>query len=119
MALRSLVQLRGFFELVPAGSKSIRPSDLQNLTPPSYEWQGVLTSGANTIAVPTNAYGAIIIFDPTSTVAKTVVGVDTDTGIPVAPDAWSCLSFPSTPPTNLLITCGAADTGKTTGIVFF
>jgi hypothetical protein len=37
----------------------------------------------------------------------------------VAPDAWSCISFPSTPPSNFLITCGAADTGKNSGIIFF
>ena len=126
MATRSLVQLRGFFESLAGGSKSLALADLQNNFPPGYEQQVVLASGPNTIVVPTVAtivnsiLGVIVIFQPTSTVAKTIKGVTGDTGIRVNAAGWNVLSFdPANLPTQLVITAGAADTGKSTQIIFF
>lgn len=122
MATRSLVQLRGFFESLPGGSKDISPVDLQNNIPPGVETQLVLVSGANTIAVPTinSCAGAILVFDSTSTVAKTLQGDPADTGLKLDPDGWNVVSFdPTDLPTNIVITAGAADTGKTSSVIFF
>jgi len=120
MALRSLVQLRGFFDLIPGGSKNINPSDLQNNDPPSVETQLVLANGANTITVPAKAEGALIIFDSTSTVVKTLKGLTGDTGIVVRPNAWCVLTFDTTSPiASFVIDASTADTGKYTNIVFF
>ncbi len=120
MALRSLIQLRGFFELIPGGSKNINVSDLQNNDPPSVETQVVLADGANTITVPSKAEGVIISFDPASTKVKTLKGVDGDTGIALRLNGWNVLTFNVTsPPANFVIDSTGADTDKTTTIIFF
>jgi hypothetical protein len=119
MALRSLIQLRGFLEGLPGGSLNICPTDLQNNTPPSFTIQDILANGDNTIVVPALADGCIIIFDPTSVVTKKIKGVGGDTGIVVSKDKWMVLTFDATPPTNFIINCSAADTGKYTTIIFF
>lgn len=122
MATRSLVQLRGLFESLPGGSKNISPPDMQNNSPPGVETQLVLASGLNTVNLPavSTVAGAIIVFDSTSTVAKTILGAAADTGLRADPSKWTVLTFdPAALPTNFIITAGAADTGKTTSIIFF
>lgn len=122
MTTRSLVQLRGFFEELPGGGKSISPPDLQNNVPPGVETQLVLTTGANTIVVPTinSVAGAIIVFDPESSVDKTIQGVPGDVGLPLDPNGWCVIPFdPTNYPANIVLTCGGADTGKTTSVIFF
>lgn len=121
MAKRSLVQLRGFFESLPGGSRDIYPPDISNLIPPTEVKQFVLTTGANTIVVPVvnSCVGAIVIFDPTSTVAKTVQGVAGDTGLRLNPGTWNVLSLdPANLPTNIIITSAAND-GLITDVIFF
>ena len=107
--IRSLVQLRGFIELVQGGSEYFNPPDLENNNPPSSKYYVNLTTGANTVNCPANAYGAIIICDPNSTVAKTVAGAVADTGIPINPSGWCFLNFPSVPPTHFVISAAAQD----------
>lgn len=119
MALRSLVQLRGFIESLPGGSKNISPTDIQNNTPPSFEIQDVLAAGDNTIIVPANAYGCIIIFDPTSTTVKKLKGVAGDTGVVLAKNKWNVITFDAVPITDFLINSSVADTDKTTTVIFF
>jgi len=119
MATRSLIQLRGFIESLPGGSKNIVPADIQNTTPPEAETQLILASGANTVVIPALARGAVIVFDSTSTVTKTLKGVTGDTGILIRKDSWHVLGFDSPAPADFVITASAADTGKYTRIVWF
>lgn len=120
MSTRSVVQLRGFFEDIPSGSKSIGPADLQNNTPTVAETIVTLASGDNTITVPVSTtLGAIIIFDSTSTTAKKIKGVGGDTGITVTKTKWFVLTFDSPAPANFIINSSAADTGLYTKIIFF
>lgn len=119
MALRSLIQLRGLIESIPGGSKNIAPTDLQNTTPPSYEIQDELAAGDNTILVPANADGCVIIFDPTSTTVKRIAGDPGDIGVILAKTKWNVITFDTVPPASFLIKSNANDTGKTTTIIFF
>jgi len=119
MALRSLLSLRGLIESLPGGDVNIHPPDMQNNTPPQFSLQDVLANGDNTILVPANADGCVIIFDPTSTVVKTLKGIAGDTGIILAKNKWNVITFDTVPITDFIINCGAADTGKTTTIIFF
>ena len=119
MALRSFVQLNGLFEGLPGGSKNIHPPDLTNTTPPSFELQDELANGDNTILVPANADGCIIIFDTTSTTVKKLKGAAGDTGIVLSKNKWHVLTFDTTPPTDFILNSAGADTGKTTTVVFF
>ena len=119
MALRSLVQLRGFFELLPGGSKNINVSDLQNNTPPSEEVQLILLLGDNTITVPALAAGCIIVFDSTSVTTKTLKGAAGDTGIILAPTQWSVLTFTPAGITDFIINSSAEDNSLYTTIIFF
>lgn len=123
MTTRSLVQLRGLFEDLPGGSKAISPPDIQNNIPPDYAVQLVLTSGLNTISIPStigSIQGALVVFDPNSTVAKTVLGSAGDSGIPLDPNGWNVLTFdPTNLPSQIIITAGAADTGKVSSVILF
>lgn len=119
MALRSLIQLRGLLEGLPAGSINIAPTDIQNNTPPSFTLQDTMASGDNTILVPAKAYGCIIIFDATSTTVKKIKGVAGDTGIVLAKTKWNVLTFDTTPPASFIINSSALDTGKLTTVIFF
>lgn len=119
MALRSLIQLRGLLEGLPSGSKNIYPADMQNNTPPNWELQSELANGDNTVLVPAIADGCIIIFDPTSTTVKSLKGVGGDTGVVLAKNKWNVITFDTTPVVSFIINSGAADTGKTTTIIFF
>lgn len=119
MALRSLIQLRGLLEGLPSGSMNISPTDVQNNTPPEFTAQSTLTIGDNLVIVPANAYGAIIIFDPTSTTVKTLKGAALDTGIILAKTGWNVIRFDTVPVVGFIINSSAADTGKKTTIIFF
>ncbi len=119
MALRSLIQLRGLLEGLPGGSINIAPTDIQNNTPPQETLQDILASGDNTIPIPANAVGCVMIFDPTSTIVKKLKGVGGDTGIIIGKNKWHVLSFDSPPPASFIINCAAIDTGKYSTIIFF
>jgi len=119
MALRSLIQLRGYIESLAGGSKNIVPADITNATPPEAETELVLASGDNTITIPALADGCIIIFASTSTTTKTLKGVGGDTGIAVTKNSWLVLTFHTTPPANFIINSSAVDTGLYTRIIFF
>lgn len=116
---KATIQLRGFFEDLISGSKSISPADLVHTTPPLAETQLVLASGDNTITVPSTAVGCIILFDPTSTAIKKLKGAGGDTGIIVSRQLWIVLTFDTTPIANFIINSSVVDTGKTTTVVFF
>ncbi len=121
MALRSLIQLRGLLESLPGGSKNIYPPDIQNNTPPSFELQDYMQPGDNTIIVPVNAIGCIIIFDPASTVHKVLKGIIGDTGFELAKNKWNVITFPTPPPVDFIISLGGGDSADTkiTTIIFF
>ena len=120
MALRSLMMLRGLIEGTPGGSKNIVPADMQNNTPPLVEIQLELANGDNLIAVPGNADGCVIIFDPTSVIVKYLKGPLLDTGIPLGRNKWNVITFDGTVPfVAFYINAVGADAGKTTTIIFF
>lgn len=119
MPARSQIDLRGLFESLPSGSRSIAPTSLVNSDAPYGVTQITLASGDNTITIPTKATGCIIAFDPTSTTVKTLKGVGGDTGVVLAKAKWNVITFDSTPPANFIINSGAADTSKLTEIMFF
>lgn len=119
MATRSLVSLRGFIEGISSGVVGINPTDIQNNTPPQFILQDILANGDNQVIVPALAKGVVIIFDPTSTVVKTLKGIVGDTGIVLAKNSWNVLTFDTVPPVDFYINCTGADTGKYTTILFF
>lgn len=119
MAISATVQLRGFFSGLGIGSRSISPTDLTDTTSPAQVTQITLASGDNTIAVPSTADGCIIIFDSSSTTVKTLKGAAGDTGIVLSKTKWNVITFDTTPPANIIINSGAADTSKVTEITFF
>jgi hypothetical protein len=119
MATRSLIQLRGFIESLPGGSKNIAPIDISNTTPPEAETQVVLGNGDNTITIPALTRGCVIIFDSTSIVTKTLKGNAADTGVLLRKDSWHVLGFDSPAPASFIITTSGADTAKYTRIIFF
>jgi hypothetical protein len=77
-----------------------------------------LASGANTITVPTNAAGCVIIPPSGNTQTLTLKGVTGDTGIALSKTNPFMLAFDSTPPASFVITAGALTTGIT-AIIFF
>lgn len=119
MALRSLISLRGFIESLPGGTVNINPTDMQNATPPQFSLQDELATGDNTVIVPANADGVVIIFDSTSTTVKKLKGAAGDTGVILAKNKWNVITFDTTPITDFIINSAGADTGKTTTFVFF
>lgn len=119
MPTRSLIGIRGYIEGLVGGYKSLNPADLQNNNPPEHEYEVVLGSALNTIAVPGQARGVIIIPAATSTVDKTLRGVAGDTGLAISRDRWSVLSFNTPPPANIIVHASTADVGFYTRFVFF
>ena len=119
MALRSLIQLRGFIESLPGGSVNIAPIDIQNNTPPQAALPVILLSGDNTILTPALAKGAIIVFAPTSITVKKLKGVGGDTGIIVGKNSWCVLTFDTPNIVSFIINSSALDTGLYTNIIFF
>jgi hypothetical protein len=119
LAIRSLVQLRGFIESLPGGSVNIAPIDIQNNTPPQAALPVILLAGDNTIPTPDLAKGAIIIFAPTSVTVKKLKGIAGDTGIIVSKNSWCVLTFDTPNITSFIINSGALDTGLYTNIIFF
>lgn len=72
-----------------------------------------LSSGANTITVPTGATKVIIIPPAANTQTLTLKGVTGDTGIPLSPTDVAVIPFPASPPANIVVTAGGATTGET------
>ncbi len=66
-----------------------------------------LSAGNNTIAVPSQAAGVIIIPPAGSTVALTLKGVNADTGIALGPQGLTVLSFTNPPPASIVINAGS------------
>ena len=118
MAATGTITISGSVTTLPGGSKTLGPLTISAAAAVSVETQVVLASGANTITVPTTATAAIIVFDSTSTVTKTLKGVTGDTGIAVTKVGVVVLQFHTTPPADFCITAGGADTAKTTTIIF-
>lgn len=70
-----------------------------------------LSSGANTITVPSTATAALIC--PPSANTETIVlkGVTGDTGVGISPSQATLITFSDTPPASFVLTAGAGITG--------
>lgn len=123
MAIESHLTLRGFFESLPEGSRVIAPDELVNSDAPATVTNAQLQSGDNTVSIPSNAVGCLIIFDSASTAAKTLKGDAGDTGIIIHSTNWLVLSFDPARQSTFIINSDANDVdGVTvlyTEIVFF
>lgn len=126
MAVTSKADFRGLITGLASGRKKIGPLVRTDAAGATHTEQITLANGFNQIDIPTNASAVLVIFDPTSTVTKTLKGVTGDTGIVLDPGTaaagtnWLFLPFdPASPPTSFGITTSGADTGKVTEIVFF
>ncbi len=126
MAIRSLVQLRGYFEGLPSGSRNIAPADMIDLASPASVLNVNLSAGDNSIPVPSTANGVIIVFDSRSTAVKTLKGDPGDIGIQVGINGWICLSLGLTAQIAFIINSdiddndgGGTPIPYTTEIMFF
>lgn len=81
MAATGTVTVSGTVEDGPTGTKAIAPPSISTAAAVSAEVQVQLTSGDNSIAVPTGATVAIVAFDQESTTTKTLKGAGGDTGL--------------------------------------
>lgn len=73
-----------------------------------------LSSGANTVNVPTlpvQAIGVIIIPPASNTQTITLKGVTGDTGVPISPGSPTTIPFASSPPASFCLTAGNTITG--------
>lgn len=114
----SHVAIKGYIQDLPSGSLSINVPEIVNTNPPKYIFQVTLISGDNTIVVPTNSKGCIVVPDATSTTIKKLKGVAGDTGIIVSKILPNLISFDTTPINSFIINSSALDTVVTV-ILFF
>ncbi len=126
MAIRSLVQLRGYFEGLPSGSRNIAPADMIDLASPATVLNVQLLSGDNTISIPATANGVIIVFDSRSTIIKILKQNASDVGIELALTGWMVLSLSMGAQADFIINASADDDDGggtpvpyTTEIMFF
>jgi hypothetical protein len=115
-----LVTIQGSVTQVPQGQITVGPLTLTPTSSNQYSSSNlILSSGANTITVPTWATHIIIEPDPANTVSITLKGVTGDTGIPLALNQASVFSIPGAgSPGTIVLTSGAGAT-LYTNIVFF
>ncbi len=102
MPVRSDIQLRGYFELVPSGSRSIAPADLVSLDAPHRVDQLDLDGGegvtniVTTLTPPLNATGLIITLksaaDLISLYLKGNVG-DVGINLSVVAGTWNVITL--------------------------
>jgi len=118
VAASSTVSITGTVTDLPTGDKAIGPITCTSAAAVASETQLVLASGANTITVPAAATLAIIVFDATSNVNKTLKGVTGDTGILVAKAGCFMLQLDAAAVASFVITAASADTAKTTTVIF-
>lgn len=86
---------------------------ITNAASPGGSQQIALSSGANTITVPTGAIGFVYVPPSSSGVSKTLKGVSGDTGLPMAtaiptPYDWEGAA---SPPATFVITAASSETG--------
>lgn len=121
MAATGQVTITGAISGLLTGSKTIGPIVISDSNASPMTFETVLSSGFNTISVPTatSCSGALIVFAAASTGTKTLKGVTGDTGIALNPNGVNFISFnPASPPASFGITTTAADTSNVTEILF-
>ncbi len=79
----------------------------ENTASPGEQQPVVLSSGDNTITVPTGASGVLIQPAATSTVSKRIKGNAADVGFPISPSASAYLPIPSGATSFVLNASGA------------
>ncbi len=89
MAANASLNILGYKSGLLSGFQQVGPLTINNISPVDADNTTVLSSGDNTINVPTNAVSAVIIPPSGNTVALILKGVDADTGIALS------LTFPS------------------------
>jgi hypothetical protein len=120
----------GLIESLLSGSRNIITEDYTNTTPPYQVTQVALANGDNTIAVPANAKGVLILFAPASTTWKQLKGDAADVGIQCQPTGWMFITLnqesedPNGGPgftgtTSLIIASYGDDSANLTELVWF
>lgn len=79
---------------------------LSNANSPCYPQSSNLSSGVNTITVPTKAGGVVIMPPSTNTQTITLKGASGDTGVALSKTAPTVLTFDTTPPGTIVLTTG-------------
>lgn len=112
------VKISGTISTVPPGSVDVSAT----LTPSTADLvqniNVILASGANTIPVPSWATAVLIEPSPSNAVALILKGVTGDTGNPISKVAPTLISFPSTPPGQIVITAASLQVTSTTFTFF-
>lgn len=67
-----------------------------------------LSSGANTITIPTGATAALIVMPSTNTTGVTLKGVTGDTGLALAPAGWQLINWGASVPSTFVLTAAGA-----------
>lgn len=117
MSATAILQLILDVKDLTSGSKALR-HEVAAVDATSQTTQIVLQSGFNSITVPTNAHGVVILRDPTSTIAVTLKGITGDTGL-VFDDCFAYVFRAGAVPATIGLTAASTDTGKYTEITFF
>ena len=113
------VAISGILTGTPTGTQLIGPNTISGNSSNDYQTTAVtLSSGANTITIPSWAAGVIIQPNTSNAVALTLKGVTGDTGIAISSTAPTLLSFAASPPSTFVITA-ASTLSYTTQITFF
>ena len=92
-------------------------ASFNNLTANEQVTAANLTTGANTITIPTapTTPTGVIMYPPAgNTQTITVKGITGDTGLPISPTAPFAWGFPAAPPANFVLTVG----GNINGFLF-
>ncbi|HYE77355.1 MAG TPA: hypothetical protein VEI97_05150 [bacterium] len=106
------VRLTVDFVSATIANPSWNPPVLTNANAPGSAPITTLSSGANTITVPSLA-GGVVFIPPTdnASVTLTLKGVSGDTGISISGKAWTVLTFPATPPASFVINASGSLSG--------
>lgn len=120
MAATSILTVLAQITGLPSGEKVVGPLQVTNVDSPISTVQVTLASGFNSITVPTNSQGCIIISPATATTTKILKGVTGDTGIRLAKTgiAGVLVFDTAATPATIGITSSGLDTSPTE-IVFF
>lgn len=85
-----------------AASNATAPGDIDSIN---------LSSGANTVTIPSTAKGATIVPPAGNTQTLTLKGISGDTGIALSKTDPTSISFDTTPPASFILTAGGTING--------
>ena len=110
MAVTGTISISGTISGDVGGGKTIGPFSIAPATPIVDTTHVTLSSGANTITVPTTANGVVIVPPTNNAQTLTLKGVTGDTGVAISKINPTLLPFDTSPPANFCLTAGGTVT---------